>query len=50
MTQNVRGLKKKLLINYKINIPVEKEKTLLVFGTEAHCKIPPLLWKIKAKL
>lgn len=43
MTYNVTGLKK--IHDQLQNIPVEKEKILLVFGTEAHCKIPPLLWK-----
>ena len=40
-----QNLKKKIMTNHGINLPVEKEKILLVFGTEAHCKIPLLLWK-----
>ena len=35
------------MTNHRTNLPVEKEKILLVFGTGAHCKIPLLLWQKK---
>lgn len=49
--QNTIGLskRKKAHRRYIINIPAEKEKILLAFETEDHCKILLLLWKMKAK-
>lgn len=37
------------MTNHGINLPVEKKKFCLFLGTEAHCKIPLLLWKKLSK-